>query len=79
MRGSDRNKDGVGMTCMSTTKKSGLTRVEDSYPENRRETHSVQICRHTNGHSSFKESLFYLFIYKNTESLFRRKSLNNHP
>lgn len=49
---------------MSTTEKSGLARVEDSYPENRGETHSVQICGHTNDHSSLEESLFYFLFIK---------------
>lgn len=31
--GSDRNKDVVGMTVWAPLKKSGLARVEDSYPE----------------------------------------------
>lgn len=62
MRGSDRNKDGAGMACRSTTEKSGLARAGDSYPENRREAHSVQICSCTDGHRSLQEGLFYLFI-----------------
>lgn len=55
MRGSDSNKDGVGVTCMSTAEKSGLAGAEDSYPENRREAPGVQICRFTNGHRSLEE------------------------